>query len=324
MSEVRPPGAMRPHSGQRRWPHRLIAVALVLGGAVVSAWPVGEALVGDRLDATETTAYVTSVADTPAGVLTRELKQAREYNADLPANSLNDPWDGSAATADPAHDRYLKTLDAARAIGRLRIPAIHTDLPIFHDADRLSMTYGVGHMYGSSLPVGGLGTHSVLAAHTGLRGRTRFDRLPELKINDTFQISVAKQTLTYRVDKIDVVEPWDLEAVQRVPGEDYVTLVTCYTPPGSHKQRLLVRGARVTDQQSSAASVTTQGSLDIVIQTWMWPRLICVAVALLVVLAMLTSWAVSDRRIRGGVAETPRAAGDPSGHQDSELRSRRP
>lgn len=298
----RPTRALRMGGDRHRWFHRLLAVALILSGALISGWPVGETLVEDRLDAAETTSYVTSVEGLPAEVLSKELKQAREYNANLPTNSLSDPWDGTPAAATAAHDRYLKTLDASRAMGRIRIPAIHVDLRIFHDADRLSMTYGVGHMYGSSLPVGGIDTHTVLAAHTGLSGRTRFDRLPELKLGDTFSISAAKQTLSYRVDQIDVVEPWDLESVQRVPGMDYATLVTCYTPPGSHKQRLLVRGVRVLSPAGSTGSTTSvtaeepQVALDVVIQTWMWPRLLCVAVAIAALLGMAISWAMAGRR----------------------------
>lgn len=288
---------------RRAWPHRLVVVVLMLAGAVVTVWPVAETVDGNRQGAVFTTEYVTSIQAASPQQLSSDLKDARAYNAELPAEALDDPWGDDAEQASTAHDHYLRTLGSTKAMGRLRIPAIDVDLPIFHDSDRLSMSYGVGHMYGSSLPAGGADTHAVLAAHTGLRGRTMFDRLPELTLDETFQVDVAGAALTYRIDQIVVVEPWELEAVQRIPGGDYVTLVTCYTPPGEHKQRMLVRGTRVPDAATSTtttavASADGPVAFDASVQGWMWPRLAGAAAAAGILTIMVVVWVAGDRRER--------------------------
>lgn len=305
----------RKGSGRGHWIHRLIVTALLVGGMTAIAWPVGETVLGDQTVATEVTRYVSSVERAAPEVLSDELAEAHRYNDELPADKLNDPWGDDAATSSAAHDEYLATLDESSAMGRVLIPKIQVDLPIFHDATKASLAEGAGHMYGSSLPVGGDGTHAVIAGHTGMRARTYFDRLPELVSGDTFQIEVAGTNLTYQVDQMLVVEPWELEAVQRVDGADYVTLVTCYTPPGSHQQRMLVRGVRVPDPvdttnetttstDSTTTTVSTAGyapapvAASIGIQEWMWLRLEIVAATALVLLAILAGWIVVDHRDR--------------------------
>lgn len=235
---------------RRAWPHRLVALTLVLSGGALSGWPVAETFANNQRATGAVTAYADAVAAAAASdpaPLRADLAGARDYNADLTPAALADPWSDDTPADSPAHDAYLRHLDAFDAMGRVRIPQIDVDLPIYHDATKEPLSRGVGHMYGTSLPVGGPGTHAVLAAHTGSSRRTFFDRLPEVQRGQTFYLDVHGTTLTYRVDRIAVVEPWELEAIQPVPGADLVTLVTCYQPPGEHNQRLLVRGVRVPD-----------------------------------------------------------------------------
>jgi len=164
---------------------------------------------------------------------------------------------------------------------------------------------GAGHMFGTSLPVGGPDTHAVIAGHSGMKNRTVFDRLPEVKLGQTFFIDVYGTTLTYRVDQIVVVEPWQLEAVQRVPGADNVTLVTCFTPPGGHRERMLVRGVRVPDVASSSSQtesgvVTVEAvTADTSILGWMWPRILAAGGSVALVIVLGVSWIVASRRTRG-------------------------
>ncbi len=234
----------------RAWPHRLVALTLVLSGGALSGWPVAETFANNQRATGDVTAYADAVAAAAASdpaPLRAQLTGARDYNADLTPSALADPWTHDTPSTSSAHDAYLRHLDAFDAMGRVRIPQIDVDLPIYHDATRASLARGAGHMYGTSLPVGGLGTHAVIAAHTGSSRRTFFDRLPELKPGSTFILDVNGATLTYRVDQTLVVEPWELDAIQPVPTLDLVTLVTCYQPPGEHNQRLLVRGVRVPD-----------------------------------------------------------------------------
>ena len=244
------------------------------------------------------------------------------YNAALSPASLWDPWGDEEPNLSPAHDAYLGQLDEFDAMARVRIPQIAVDLPIFHDATKLPLSRGVGHMYGTSLPVGGPDTHAVLAGHTALRGRTMFDRLPEVRLDQDFYIDAYGATLTYRVDRITVVEPWELEAVERVPGADHVTLVTCYTPPGQHKQRLLVRGVRVPDapaaapadsggQATQAAPAAAPATVDTSIQDWMVPRLALTGGSVVLALLMTLGWIVGDRRDARRLPTAPGPDDDP-------------
>lgn len=259
-----------------RWPARVIALGLVLGGGAVSGWPVVETWLNNEQGSRDTAAYVAAVHDlttSDAAPLATALGRAHAYNQALAPAALWDPWGEEEPGRSASHDEYAAQLSDFDAMARIRVPQIGVDLPVFHDATKVPLSRGAGHMYGTSLPVGGPDTHAVIAAHTGLKGRTMFDRLPEVQAGDLFFVDVYGVTLTYRVDQIVVVEPWELEAVARQPGGDQVTLVTCYTPPGEHKQRLLVRGVRVSDEPTRRATTPVPVAADLSIQEWMWPRL---------------------------------------------------
>ena len=129
-------------------------------------------------------------------------------------------------------------------IGYLKIDRIGVELPIYHGTSDEVLNKGVGHLEGSSLPVGGENTHSVMSAHRGLPSAKLFTDLDRLEIGDTFQIKVLDQVLTYQVDFIKVIEPNDISDLQIIEGGDYCTLFTC-TPYGINTHRLLVRGVRI-------------------------------------------------------------------------------
>ena len=129
-------------------------------------------------------------------------------------------------------------------IGYLRIDRIGVELPIYHGTSEQVLNKGVGHLEGSSLPVGGENTHSVMSAHRGLPSSKLFTDLDRMEIGDTFQITVLDQVLTYRVDSIKTIEPNDLSNLQIIKGGDFCTLFTC-TPYGINTHRLLVRGERI-------------------------------------------------------------------------------
>ncbi len=271
-----------------------VAGLLLLVGAVITIWPVVANLLGNRSGAELSRQYVEQIQASDQAELDQAIARANDYNAGLPPTALQDPWGAAASSGGASHTEYVEQLNSTEAIARIRIPAISVDLPVFHGSDHESLLRGAGHMYGSSLPVGGTGTHSVLAAHTGWQGRTFFDRLPELREGDRFHIDVAGTTLTYVVDKISVVEPWELEAVEAVEDADLVTLVTCYTPPGEHLQRMLVRGVRDTSTpttsapgQQDADQASPNGedvAIDLSIQQWMWPRIGVTAAAVALML----------------------------------------
>lgn len=142
---------------------------------------------------------------------------------------------------------YAQTLDISGTgiMGYITIPRIGVELPVYHGTSDGVLQVAAGHLEGSSLPVGGAGTHAVISAHRGLPSAKLFTHLDRLEVGDTFTITVLDRELTYEVDKISIVLPTEVDELKVVDGKDYVTLMTC-TPYGINTHRLLVRGHRVT------------------------------------------------------------------------------
>ncbi|MGO4680720.1 class C sortase [Microbacterium sp. 2MCAF23] len=188
------------------------------------------------------------VGGSAADARQQALDQATAYNRALVGGALLAPGSRipTSTAAAPGFDysRMLRA-DADGVMARLRIPTIGVDLPIYHGTSDTTLTKGVGHLEGTSLPIGGVDQHSVLTAHRGLAGATLFDNLDQLKIGDTFTVEVFGEVLTYRVRDTKVVLPEETKALSAQPGEDLVTLVTC-TPLGINTHRILVTGERVT------------------------------------------------------------------------------
>ncbi|WP_430493248.1 class C sortase [Bifidobacterium catenulatum] len=152
--------------------------------------------------------------------------------------------DASSASASSADAEYQSLLDSGGGVmGTIRIPKISVKLPIYHGTSESALASGAGHLYGSSLPVGGKNTHAVLTGHRGLVEAAMFTRLDEMRVGDYFYIEVMGRTLGYQVDRITVIEPNDTSQLKIVPGEDRVTLMTC-TPYGVNTHRLLVSATR--------------------------------------------------------------------------------
>lgn len=184
-----------------------------------------------------------------------ELQECMDYNRGLLQGGvlLTDPFDKSQL--DPSAMPYagLLNVDQEGGMAYLRIPAIDVELMIYHGTEEEVLQKGVGHLQGSSLPVGGTGTHCVLSAHTGLNDKKLFTDLDQLKNGDIFYIHVLGEILAYQVDQIRVVLPEETEDLKINAQEDYVTLVTC-TPYGINTHRLLVRGTRVPYEEEREQS----------------------------------------------------------------------
>lgn len=164
---------------------------------------------------------------------------AQEYNEKLA--SLKEPL----LTYDTLTNyKELLNVNNDGMIGYITIDKIKVELPIYHGTSNEVLNSSVGHLEGSSLPIGGLGTHSVLSAHRGLPSSKLFTDLDKLDIGDTFKINVLDETLTYEIDKITIVKPSDRSELKINSDEDYITLLTC-TPYGINTHRLLVRGKRI-------------------------------------------------------------------------------
>ena len=145
-------------------------------------------------------------------------------------------------------------------MGYISIDKIKVELPIYHGTSNSVLNVAVGHIEGSSLPVGGISTHSVLSAHRGLPSAKLFTNLNKLEIGDTFEITILDRLLTYQVDKITVVDPENVIDLEISEGKDYVTLVTC-TPYGINTHRLLVRGTRIENIDKKEIVVTSEAYL---------------------------------------------------------------
>lgn len=145
------------------------------------------------------------------------------------------------------YEQYYNTVDINGLIGYISIPKININLPIYHGVSNATLMKGIGHLKETSLPYGGESTHAALAGHTGLSKQKMFDDIDKLVEGDEFQIYILDKVLTYKVDKISVVDPNDVSQIQIEEGKDYVTLITC-TPRLVNTHRLLVRGERVPEK----------------------------------------------------------------------------
>lgn len=184
--------------------------------------------------------------------------QAQEYNATL-AKKQN-RW----VLSEKEYEEYesLLNIGGTGIIGYIEIPTIKVSLPIYHGVDEAVLQIAVGHIEGSSLPVGGEGTHCVISGHRGLPSAKLFTNLDEMEEGDLFMMRVLDETLTYEVDQIRIVEPEDLSALEIEEGKDLCTLVTC-TPYGINSHRLLVRGHRVENMESANSIRVTADAMQI-------------------------------------------------------------
>ena len=221
----------------------IIIIALVLIGVMLLVYPYVSYRLSERDQTYVVLQYDDSLAKMTEQQMQEEWERAWAYNASLATSVLYDPF---ASGQEDMDAEYLSLLDIAGngVMCHIEIPKIKVDLPVFHGVSLSTLEKGVGHLEGSSLPVGGTGTHSVMTAHTGLNSSKLFTDLVELEIGDEYYIHTLDRILAYRVDNILTVEPEDVGALSMVEGKDYVTLVTC-TPYGINSHRLLVRGVRV-------------------------------------------------------------------------------
>lgn len=166
--------------------------------------------------------------------------------------------------SDEEKEEYESLLNVSGngVIGYVEIPVIGCSLPIYHGTDEAVLQVAVGHIAGTSLPVGGEGTHCVLSGHRGLPSAKLFTDLDKMTEGDIFTLKVLDETLTYEVDQILIVEPYELEELSIEEGKDYCTLVTC-TPYGINTHRLLVRGHRVDNQAESETVRVTADAMQI-------------------------------------------------------------
>lgn len=203
-------------------------------------------------------AYAGEVAALDDGIYDELLEAARDYNQRLAQRE--EPLNQSEE--DLAEYGSLLNLDGSGIMGYIEIPELKVSLPIYHSVDDGVLQVAVGHMPGTSLPVGGKGTHSALSGHRGLPSARLFTDLDQLREGDTFLLQILDETLTYEVDQVLIVEPNEVGVLAIDPEEDYCTLVTC-TPYGVNTHRLLVRGHRIENQANAASIRVTADAMQI-------------------------------------------------------------
>lgn len=219
----------------------IISSILFMAGACIFFYPTVSNYIAEKNQASVIQEYQETVQKDDIENVEAEWAKAEEYNENLAGDPVHDPFVPGSGYALP--ENYLDVLNVNGIMGYIEIPKISVYLPIYHGTSEEVLEKGVGHIESTSLPIGGEYRHSVLTGHRGLPSAELFTNLDKLKEGDYFYIHVLDQTLAYKVDQIKTVQPRDLEDLVAVPGEDYITLVTC-TPYAVNTHRLLVRGSR--------------------------------------------------------------------------------
>ena len=201
-----------------------------------------------------------------------EKEQAREmaaaYNKTIqPGTQLADAFSNDALIGAAENYGELLNLAGDGIMGYVNIPAIAVHLPIYHGTEDATLEIGIGHLLGSSLPVGGESTHTILTAHSGMASSKMFTDLPQLRTGDVFYLEVLGETLAYQVDQIKTVLPHDTTYLGIEPGADYCTLVTC-TPYAVNTHRLLVRGTRIPFEKAEEIVEESIPTNEPVVSTW--------------------------------------------------------
>ena len=230
----------------KRWLLAATFGAVALGLLV---YPLVGELLNEKYHSDVETTYTAAIADTDDVELTAQREAAQQYNAMLSGAAIAE----GGASAPPLP--YAEQLTVGGVMCYIDIPKINVYLPVQHGTDADTLERAVGHVVGTSLPIGGSSTHAVLSAHSGLASSKLFSDIDQLAVGDTFYIHVLGEVLAYKVDTINTVLPTDTSLLQIEDGKDQVTLVTC-TPFGVNTHRLLVRGHRVpyTPEQETTAA----------------------------------------------------------------------
>ena len=267
---------MKPKKARKNWIFTLLLLLIFLAGLSWLLYPTISDYWNTFHQSRAIASYVDTVAELDDDAYQEIWEQAQAYNAALPRDDTRFvPGEEEIAYYDT-----LLNVSGNGIMGYLEIPSIEVTLPVYHGTDEEVLQVAVGHIEGSSLPVGGPGTHSVISGHRGLPSATLLTDLDQLEIGDVFMLHVLDETLTYEVDQIHIVEPDDVSYLAIEEGEDLCTLVTC-TPYGINTHRLLVRGHRIETQAEAVSISVSADAIQIS------PMIIAAALAVPVLLILL-------------------------------------
>ena len=251
------------------------AALMILSGIGVASYPVISNMVAQRHASTAIQNYDETVQNMDTEKLDAAKEAARRYNEQLGSALDRD----AAGEAEETGTSYVDLIDVGESLGYITIPKIDVNLPIYEGTSDDVLLKGVGHLEGSSYPLGGENTHSVLTGHRGLAEAVLFTDLDKLQEGDKFYLHIMDEVLAYQVDQVKVVLPEETDDLTIVQGEDYCTLVTC-TPYAINTHRMLVRGTRVpyngeeetgdTPQAVQYQALHTGTVVKRIVDAWPW------------------------------------------------------
>lgn len=221
------------------------------------------------------------------------VAKAKEYNQRNAAGPIIDPWSARVSKDNKVYQEYLAELSTLEEMSQVIIPSINVSLPVYHGTEDDVLAKGLGHLFGTALPVGGENTHAVVTGHTGMPDATMFDNLINVKKGDAIYVNTYGEKMKYEVTNIEVVLPEETDSLWPVKGQDLLTLITC-TPYGVNSHRLLVHAHRVPMDDQEEEQVAKKISF-FNLQWWM---IIFIGISMLA-LFLLAIWiAYMDKKIR--------------------------
>ena len=224
----------------------ILLVAVLLAGLSLLLYPLVSNYWNSIHQSQAIAAYMDDVSELDDSAYDALWEEAQDYNTSL----LDDENRFFPDEEEQQQYEHLLSISNDGIMGYIEIPSIDVTLPIYHGTSEEILQVAIGHIEGSSLPVGGLSTHCVISGHRGLPSSRLFTDIDQLSEGDIFTLLVLDEALTYEVDQIRIVEPDDISLLEIKEGEDLCTLVTC-TPYGVNSHRLLVRGHRVENQEAT-------------------------------------------------------------------------
>ena len=306
------------------WP-QLIACLAILVGTAVFLYPHAASWFSQKEQSRVlgmSQQWMEQPPNDDADYRVEQIERAHNYNdalasgAQLIANENVPVGEGASSDETLIYDEILSISDSG-FMGRLRYDALKIDLPVYHGTSDETLKHGVGHLEGTSLPVGGIGTRSVLTAHRGLPTATLFNDLDRASAGDIITVSVLDLVLSYRVIESRVIEPHETEAILPDPDQDLLTLVTC-TPLGVNSHRILVTAERITPtpaEEITAAEATP----DLPGFPW-WAVILAVVIVFVVVYVWRSGYPpkkASGKKAAGRKAN--REAGDRTGEKAADI-----
>ncbi|MBQ9156979.1 MAG: class C sortase [Eubacterium sp.] len=265
----------------------LILVLILLTGVGIMAYPTFSDWWNSFHQSRAIAGYVEKVAEMNEQDIDKMWTEAERYNAALRKKSNR----FMMSEADKKEYNSILDVTGTGIMGYIDIPKIDVSLPIYHGTNEAVLQIAIGHIEGSSLPIGGIGTHAVLSGHRGLPSAKLFSDIDQLESGDRFVIQVLDRTMTYEVDQIRIVLPSELQDLEIDEKQDYVTLITC-TPYGVNTHRLLVRGHRVANDNDGIRVVADAMQFEPIIVA----PLVAAPILLVLLIMMLTN--TSSRRRR--------------------------